>query len=88
MLDLETIKVKNDQIVISISFSYLFEGKIKTIFELIDHNQLLENRDKAIRSLWLNFMNKLNNLKLNKWKKLDLILIKLTNILRVDYNLI
>lgn len=51
MLDLETIKVKNDQIVISISFSYLFEGKIKTIFELIDHNQLLENRDKAIRSL-------------------------------------
>jgi len=65
-LDLETVKVKNDQIVISISFSYLLEGKIKTIFELIDHNQLLENPDKAVGNLWLNFMNKLNNLKLNK----------------------
>jgi DNA polymerase type B, organellar and viral len=65
-IDLETVKVNNDQLPISISFSYLFEGEIKTIFELINYNQLVENPDKAVKMLWLNFMNKLNNLKLNK----------------------
>lgn len=65
-IDLETVKVNNDQLPVSISFSYIFKGEIKTIFELIDLNQLLENPDKAIGMLWLNFMNRLNNLNLHK----------------------
>ncbi len=65
-IDLETIQLNNNQIPISISFSYIFNNEIITLFELIDHNLLLNNSDKAIKELWFNFMIKLNNLNLNK----------------------
>ena len=65
-IDLETIELNNNQLPISISFSYILNEKLITIFELIDHNLLLKNHDEAVKSLWFNFMNKLNNLNLNK----------------------
>jgi hypothetical protein len=65
-IDLETIELNNNQIPISISFSYIFKGEIITIFELIDYNLLLDNPEKALKFLWLNFMNKVNNLNLHK----------------------
>jgi hypothetical protein len=37
-----------------------------TIFELIDSDLLLINPNKAVKLLWLNFMSKLNDLKLHK----------------------
>lgn len=65
-LDLETIELNGIQIPISISFSCIFKGEILTIFELIDHNLLLTNPEEAIKALWLNLMNKINNLNLHK----------------------
>jgi DNA polymerase type B, organellar and viral len=65
-IDLETIQLNNNKIPISISFSYLLNDEIITLFELIDYNLLLEDPDKAIKGLWFNFMTKLNNLNLHK----------------------
>jgi DNA polymerase type B, organellar and viral len=65
-VDLETIELNNNQIPISISFSYILKGKLFTIFEIIDPNLLLINQDDALKSLWLNFMNKINDLNLHK----------------------
>jgi len=65
-IDIETIQFNNIQIPISISFSYNINDKIFTIFKLIDYNLLLKDSDKAIKLLWLNFMDELNGLKLNK----------------------
>lgn len=65
-IDLETIELNNNQIPISISFSYVLNGKIFTVFELIDYNLLLNNPTDAIKLLWLNFMNRINDLNLHK----------------------
>lgn len=64
-IDLETIHFNSNQIPISISFSYILNNEIITLFELIDHDLLLNNHDKAVNSLWFNFMTKLNSLNLN-----------------------
>jgi hypothetical protein len=64
-IDLETIHFNNTQIPISISFSYLFKGEIITIFELIDYNLLLKDSNLALKSLWLNFIHKINELNLH-----------------------
>lgn len=66
-IDLETIQLNNKQIPISISFSYILKDEIITLFELIDHNLILENSDTAVKSLWFNFMTKLNKLNLHKY---------------------
>jgi hypothetical protein len=50
-IDLETIELNNNQIPISISFSYVLNGKIFTVFELIDYNLLLNNPTDAIKLL-------------------------------------
>jgi hypothetical protein len=50
-VDLETIELNNNQIPISISFSYILKGKLFTIFEIIDPNLLLINQDDALKSL-------------------------------------
>jgi DNA polymerase type B, organellar and viral len=65
-IDLETIELNNNQIPISISFSYILNNELFTIFELIDSDLLLINPNKAVKLLWLNFMSKLNDLKLEK----------------------
>ena len=65
-LDLETIELNGNQIPISISFSYIFNDEIITIFELIDHKLLLINPKEAVKLLWLNFMNRLSKLNLHK----------------------
>jgi hypothetical protein len=65
-IDLETIEINNNQIPISISFSYFLNGEIITLFELIDYNLLIKDSDQAINLLWLHFMNKLNALNLHK----------------------
>ena len=65
-IDLETIELNNNQIPVSISFSYILNNEIFTIFELINHNLLLENPEQAIKLLWFNFMNKINDLSLHK----------------------
>ena len=65
-IDLETIEINNVQIPISISFSYLLHGRINTIFQLIDYKLLLMNQDEAVKLLWFNFMNEINELKLHK----------------------
>jgi len=64
-IDLETIQFNKNQIPISISFSYILNDQLTTIFELIDYKLLLENPDEAIKALWLNFMNRINNLNLH-----------------------
>lgn len=65
-IDLETIELNNVQIPISISFSYLLDGKINTNFNLIDYNLLLKDPEKAVKLLWLNFINEINDLNLHK----------------------
>jgi hypothetical protein len=50
-IDLETIQLNNNQIPISISFSYYSNNEIITLFELIDHNLLLKNSDQAVKGL-------------------------------------
>jgi DNA polymerase type B, organellar and viral len=65
-IDLETIELNNNQIPISISFSYILNNELFTIFELINSDLLLINPNKAVKLLWLNFMSKLNDLKLEK----------------------
>jgi DNA polymerase type B, organellar and viral len=65
-IDLETIELNNNQIPISISFSYYLNDQLITIFELINYNLLLENPDQAVKLLWLNFMNRINDLNLHK----------------------
>nr|YP_010192429.1 hypothetical protein LK379_mgp23 [Amanita sinensis]QZN08166.1 hypothetical protein [Amanita sinensis] len=65
-MDLETIEFNGNQIPISISFSYLANNEVITIFELIDYNLLLNNPNETVKSLWLTFMNKINDLRLNK----------------------
>nr|WLF85167.1 hypothetical protein [Amanita phalloides] len=64
-IDLETIEFKGNQLPISISFSYFVNSEIVTLFELIDQDLILTNADEAVKSLWLNFMNKLIDLNLN-----------------------
>jgi DNA polymerase type B, organellar and viral len=65
-IDLETIELNGIQTPISISFSYFLNGELITIFELIDYKLLLENSEQAVKLLWLNFMNRLNDLNLHK----------------------
>jgi len=65
-IDIETIEFNSIQIPIAISFSYNINEKIFTILKLIDYKLLLKDSDKAIKLLWLNFMNELNELKLHK----------------------
>lgn len=65
-IDIETIEFNNNQLPISISFSYNINKKIFTIFKIIDCNLLLIDSNKAVKLLWLNFMNELNELKLHK----------------------
>jgi DNA polymerase family B len=65
-IDIETIEFNNIQIPVAISFAYNINEKIFTIFKLIDYNLLLKDSDKAIKLLWLNFIDELNELKLNK----------------------
>jgi len=50
-IDLETIKLNENQIPISISFSYFLNGQLITIFELIDYSVLLVNPSKAVSLL-------------------------------------
>lgn len=65
-VDIETIEFNNIQIPVAITFSYNINNKIFTMFKLINYNLLLNDSDKAVKLLWLDFMNELNNLKLNK----------------------
>lgn len=65
-IDIETIEYNNNQLPISISFSYLVNDKIFTIFKIINYDLLLKDSDKAVKLLWLNFMDVLNKLNLNK----------------------
>jgi hypothetical protein len=65
-IDLETIELNNNQIPISISFSYFLNGELITIFELIDYKLLKLNSGEAVKLLWFNFMNKINDLNLHK----------------------
>jgi len=65
-IDLETIEINNNQVPISISFSYYFKGELITIFELVDYNLLLNNPDEAVKLFWLTFMEKINDLNLHK----------------------
>jgi len=65
-IDLETIELNGIQTPISISFSYFFNEELITIFELIDYKLLLGNPEQAVKLLWLNFMNRLNDLNLHK----------------------
>jgi hypothetical protein len=65
-IDLETIEINNNQIPISISFSYLKDGEIVTIFELIDYELLKLDPLRAVNLLWLNFMDRVYALNLHK----------------------
>jgi hypothetical protein len=65
-IDLETINLKNKQVPISICFSYYSKDEIITIFELINYNLLTKNPEEAVKLLWSTFMDKLNDLNLNK----------------------
>jgi hypothetical protein len=65
-IDLETIEFNNNQIPISISFSYYSNEELITIFELIDYHLFLINPDQGIKTLWFNFMTKINDLNLHK----------------------
>jgi DNA polymerase type B, organellar and viral len=65
-IDLETIELNNNQVPISISFSYYLNEELLTIFELIDYKLLLLDQDQAVKLLWLKFMNRLNDLNLHK----------------------
>ena len=65
-IDLETIEINDIQIPISISFSYILNHNINTIFELIDYDLLKTNSDAAVKKLWLTFMNKLDDLNLHR----------------------
>jgi len=65
-IDIETIEFNYIQIPVAITFSYNINKKIFTIFKLINSDLLLKDSDKAVKLLWLDFMNELNNLKLNK----------------------
>lgn len=65
-IDIETIEFNNNQLPISISFSYNVNYKIFTIFKLINFDLLLKDSDKAVKILWLDFMSELNKLNLNK----------------------
>jgi hypothetical protein len=50
-IDLETIEINDIQIPISISFSYILNDNIYTIFELIDYDLLKTNSDTAVKKL-------------------------------------
>jgi hypothetical protein len=50
-IDLETIELNNNQIPISISFSYILNNELFTIFELINSDLLLINPNKAVKLL-------------------------------------
>lgn len=65
-IDIETIEFNSTQLPISISFSYILNNELFTIFKLIDYNLLLKNPNEAVKLLWLDFMNDLNNLNLPK----------------------
>ena len=65
-IDIETIDFNGNQLPISISFSYNAHDKIFTIFKLIDSDLLIIDSNKAVKLLWLNFMEELNSLNLNK----------------------
>lgn len=65
-IDIETIDFNGNQIPISISFSYNVNDKTFTIFKLIDSDLLIIDSNKAVKLLWLNFMEELNSLNLNK----------------------
>jgi hypothetical protein len=65
-LDLETIEFNGNQLPFSISFSYVDNCEIITIFELIDYKILLENSDEAVKLLWLSIINKLNEMNFGK----------------------
>lgn len=65
-IDIETIDFNGNQLPISISFSYNMNDKIFTIFKLIDYDLLIINSDRAVKILWLNFMEELNSLNLHK----------------------
>lgn len=65
-IDIETIEFNNNQLPISISFSHNINNKIFTIFKLIDSDLLLIDSNKAVKLLWLSFMEELNSLKLHK----------------------
>nr|YP_009715293.1 hypothetical protein [Russula subnigricans]QGK88099.1 hypothetical protein [Russula subnigricans] len=65
-IDIETIEFNNYQLPISISFSYIFNNEMFTIFKLIDYNLLLKNPNQAVKLLWLNFMEEINKLNLQR----------------------
>ena len=65
-IDIETIEFNYIQIPVAITFSYNINNEIFTLFKLINYDLLLKDSDKAVKLLWLDFMNELNNLKLNK----------------------
>jgi DNA polymerase type B, organellar and viral len=65
-IDIETIEFNNNQLPISISFSYNKNNQIFTIFKLIDYDLLKTDSNQAVKLLWLNFMDELNELKLHK----------------------
>jgi hypothetical protein len=65
-LDLETIEFNGNQLPISISFSYISDCEIITIFELIDYKLLLKSSDEAVKLLWLTFISKLNEMNFGK----------------------
>lgn len=56
-IDIETIEFNNIQTPVAITFSYNVNNEIFTLFKLIDHGLLLKDSNKAVKLLWLDFMN-------------------------------
>jgi DNA polymerase type B, organellar and viral len=65
-MDIETVEFNGIQYPICLTFAYYLNNQLITIVELIDYNLFLNNQERAIKILWINFMDKLNNLKLKK----------------------
>jgi hypothetical protein len=63
-MDIETVEFNGIQYPICLTFAYYLNNQLITIVELIDYNLFLNNQERAIKILWINFMDKLNNLKL------------------------
>jgi hypothetical protein len=51
VIDIETIDFNNNQIPISLTFSYFKNDELTTIFKLIDYNLLILNPEEAVNKL-------------------------------------
>jgi DNA polymerase family B len=63
-MDIETVEFNGIQYPICLTFSYYLKNQLITIIEVIDSNLFENDPDSALKFLWINFMDKLNNLKL------------------------